>query len=350
MTIKGRGTDYNPHNRFAPRVSEAEPQDIYPDDEHPPRHPQTQVHRETVKSLISYNDSPDIAFDRSINPYRGCEHGCIYCFARPTHAYLDLSPGLDFETRLIAKINAAEVLQRELGKRSYQCAPIVIGSNTDCYQPIEKQFRITRQILEVLWQHRHPCSLITKSQIVLDDIDLLAQMAQHGLVKVMVTVTTLDDDLKRKLEPRAASGRTRLKVVEQLTAAGIPVGVLAAPMIPALNDSEMEKILIAAKTAGAESASYILLRLPLEIAELFEHWLQQHFPLRAAHVMSLIRQSRGGKNYDAQFHTRMRGTGVFAQLLETRFRRCAGALGLNQKLSTLDTAQFAVPTSQLDLW
>jgi DNA repair photolyase len=349
MSIKGRGTDYNPHNRFAPRVTAPEPQEFSDDDE-PARHPQTRVHRETAKSLISYNDSPDISFDRSINPYRGCEHGCIYCFARPTHAYLDLSPGLDFETRLLAKTNAADVLRRELGKRSYQCAPIVIGSNTDCYQPIEKQFRITRQILEVLWEHKHPCGLITKSQLILDDIDLLAQMARENLVRVSVSVTTLDNDLKRRLEPRAASGHTRLKVIAQLAQAGVPVSVLASPMIPALNDSELETILTAARNAGAESAGYILLRLPLEIAELFEHWLQAHFPLRAAHVMSLIRQSRGGRDYNAAFHQRMRGTGVFADLLETRFRRCVGALGLNAKISPLDTSRFAVPTSQLNLW
>ena len=348
MTIKGRGTDYNPHNRFSPRISVHEEDDTF-SEELPPRAPQTQVRDEIARSIISYNESPDIAFDRSINPYRGCEHGCIYCFARPTHAYLDLSPGLDFETRLIAKINAPELLRQELGKRNYRCAPIAVGINTDAYQPIEKQYRLTRQILEVLWEHRHPCHLITKSQGILDDLPMLAQMARENLVSVMFSVTTLDDDLKRKLEPRAASGKARLHAVTQLAQAGVPVGVLASPMIPALNDKELESILKAAKAAGASSAGYILLRLPLEIAELFENWLQQHFPLRAKHVMNLIRECRGGRSYDAQFHQRMRGTGVFADLLATRFQRCARVLQLDQPRPALNCDAFAVPTSQLKL-
>ncbi|HEY3698884.1 MAG TPA: PA0069 family radical SAM protein [Spongiibacteraceae bacterium] len=343
MTIKGRGTDSNPHNRYAPRIS------IIDADAEPARNPATTVRIESARSLISYNNSPDVPANRTINPYHGCEHGCIYCFARPTHAYLDLSPGLDFETQLIAKTNAAEILRKELAKPSYRCEPILIGANTDCYQPIEREYRVTRQILEVLWQHRHPCSILTKSQGICDDLSLLAQMAKEKLVKVFVSVTTLDDELKRKLEPRAASGRARINTIAQLADAGVPVGVLAAPMIPALNDKEMETILTEARQAGAESASYILLRLPLEVSELFEQWLRDHFPLRAEHVMSLIRQSRGGKNYDAQFHTRMRGTGVFADLLEARFRRVARALQFNAARTILRTDLFRVPSAQLSL-
>ena|SRR5690606_14044796 len=340
--MKGRGTDYNPANRYAPLTSEIEPEFIE-------IHADTQVSEEMARSIITYNQSPDIAFDRSINPYRGCEHGCIYCFARPTHAYLDLSPGLDFETRLFAKTNAPQLLRAELAKRNYRCAPIAIGVNTDCYQPIEKQYRLTRQILEVLWEHRHPCHIITKSQMICDDLPLLKQMAREKLVNVAITVTTLDDDLKRKLEPRAATGQARINTMAQLADAGVPVAVLASPMIPALNDNELETILNAAKQAGAEGASYIMLRLPLEIAELFENWLREHFPLRAEHVMSLIRQSRGGANYNAEFHTRMRGTGVFADLLETRFKRAVRATHLNQKRTELRTDLFRVPTTQMSL-
>ena len=264
MAIKGRGTDQNPHNRYAPRISVV---DIDAEQSEGETRPATTVRKENARSIISYNDSPDVGFSRSINPYRGCEHGCIYCFARPTHAYLDLSPGLDFETKLIAKTNAAELLRNELGKKTYTPETIVIGSNTDCYQPIEREYRLTRQLLEVFWEHRHPCALITKSQNVCDDLSLLAQMAKEKLVKVYVTVTTLEDDLKRKLEPRAASGRARINTIAQLADAGIPVGVLAAPIIPALNDHELETILTEAKQAGAESASFILLRLPLELVE-----------------------------------------------------------------------------------
>jgi DNA repair photolyase len=351
MAIKGRGTDHNPHNRFAPRISVADATaDAQDAESAAPSFPETTVRAEEARSIISYNQSPDIHFDRSINPYRGCEHGCIYCFARPSHAYLDLSPGLDFETRLTAKTNAPDVLRRELAKPGYRCAPIALGVNTDAYQPIEKQYRLTRQLLEVLWEHRHPCTLITKSQLICDDLPLLAQMAREKLVKVNISVTTLDDDLKRKLEPRAASGNARIHTMARLADAGIPVGVLAAPMIPALNDSELEAILEAAKQAGAESASYILLRLPLEVSELFEQWLQEHFPLRATHVMSLVRQSRDGRNYDSQFHKRMRGTGVFAELLATRFKRASRALHLNEHPTVLACDRFRVPSNQMTLW
>jgi DNA repair photolyase len=351
MAIKGRGTDHNPHNRFAPRISVADADaQAQQADPAAPSFPKTFVRVEQARSIISYNQSPDVPFDRSINPYRGCEHGCIYCFARPTHAYLDLSPGLDFETQLIAKTNAAELLRKELAKPGYRCAAITLGANTDPYQPIEKQYRLTRQLLEVLWEHRHPCAIITKSQLICDDLPLLAQLAREKLVKVFISVTTLDDDLKRKLEPRAASGNARLHTMARLADAGIPVGVLAAPMIPALNDSEIEAILEAAKQAGALSASYILLRLPLEVSELFEQWLQEHFPLRADHVMSLVRQSRDGHNYDPQFHTRMRGTGVFAELLATRFKRASRALHLNESPAVLACDRFRVPSNQMTLW
>jgi DNA repair photolyase len=344
MAIKGRGTAHNPANRFAPRHSTA---DAAPDA--CDRIPATIVSAERARSIISYNRSPDIPFDRSINPYRGCEHGCIYCFARPTHAYLDLSPGLDFETKLSAKLNAADCLRAELAKPGYRCATITIGANTDPYQPIEHTYRLSRQLLEVLWEHRHPCVLITKSQAICDDLPLLARMAEHRLVKVMISVTTLDDDLKRRLEPRAANGRARLAALAQLAQAGVPVGVLAAPMIPTLNDAELETILAAARAAGAESAGYVLLRLPREVTGLFEQWLREHFPLRAKHVMSLIHQSRGGRAYDARFHQRMRGTGVFAELLAARFRRQCRALGLNCQVTSLRTDLFRVPSAQLTL-
>jgi DNA repair photolyase len=271
--------------------------------------------------------------------------------SRPTHAYLDLSPGLDFETRLVAKLNTAELLRRELAKPGYRCAPIALGTNTDPYQPIEADYRLTRQLLEVLWEHRHPCSIVTKGQRILDDLPLLAKMAGEGLVKVFVSVTTLDDELKRRLEPRAAGGRARLRVIEALSGAGIPLGVMAAPMIPALNDHELETILEAAHAAGARSGGYVLLRLPLEVAPLFEQWLQAHYPLRAAHVLSLIRQSRDGRHNDAQFHSRMRGNGVFADLIATRFRRACHRLGLDRERAPLRCDLFRVPgrTEQMTL-
>ena len=349
MAIKGRGTADNPANRFAPRISVrelgTEPAAIEPWASEP-RAIATEVRAEQARHIISYNDSPDIAFDRSINPYRGCEHGCIYCFARPTHAYLDLSPGLDFETKLSAKVNAAACLRAELAKPGYRCQPIAIGANTDPYQPIEQQYRITRQVLEVLWEHRHPCVILTKSRRILEDLPLLTKLAEERLVQVMVSVTTLDDELKRRLEPRAASGSARLDAIARLSAAGVPVGVLAAPMIPALNDAELETILAAARDAGARSAGYVLLRLPLELASLFEGWLQEHYPGRAAHVLSLIRQSRGGRDYDAQFHQRMRGRGVFADMLAQRFQLGCRRLGLGGRESNLRADLFRVPGAQ----
>jgi len=290
--------------------------------------PVTECRAVDARSIISRNSSPDIPFSQSINPYQGCEHGCIYCYARPTHAYLDLSPGIDFETRLTYKRNAAAVLERELARPGYECSCITLGANTDPYQPVEKEHGITRQLLEVLRRQRHPVAIITKSALVTRDIDILAEMAADGLCSVAMSITTLDADLKRALEPRAASGPARLAAVAALASAGIPVTVLFAPAIPALNDSEMETILTRSRDAGATAAAYILLRLPLEIRELFFEWLQQHYPLRAQHVISVLRQCRGGVDYDSRFGHRMRGTGTFAELLSQRFRVTCKRLGL----------------------
>lgn len=310
----------------------------------------TECRPETAKSIIATNRSPDIPFEQSINPYRGCEHGCVYCFARPTHAYLDLSPGLDFETRLTWKTNAAELLEDALRKPGYRCSPIAMGTNTDPYQPVEKRYRVTRKILEVAQRFQHPVTITTKSQLVLRDIDLLAELAQDRLASVAISVTTLDRDLKRAMEPRTPDGETRLKTMETLANAGIPVTLLLAPVIPALNDDEFETILERAAEAGASSAAYILLRLPLEIAHLFEEWLQTHYPMRAEHVMSLVKQSRGGRKYDTRFGHRMRGTGHFADLLSARFRIASKRLGLDQRDydAALDCSRFTVPPASGD--
>lgn len=330
--IKTRGTGAQPANRYQPQRIEAASDDwpLDPDDDLTPDSLATQVDDEKVRTIISTNQSPDVPFEQSINPYRGCEHGCIYCFARPTHAYWDFSPGLDFETRLIAKTGAADRLREALDKPNYRCKPIALGMNTDAYQPLEKQRRITRELLEVMRDYRHPVTIITKGGLVLRDLDLLAELATDGLCSVSVSLTTLDNDLKRRLEPRAASPATRLKVVRELTAAGIPTSVLLAPMIPFINDAEMEALLEAAAGAGAKQAGWILLRLPLEIAELFEDWLQRHYPDRAEHVMARIRDMRGGKVYEGAFGKRMRGQGVYADLLSQRFKRACRQLGLNQ--------------------
>ena len=280
-----------------------------------------------AKSVITTNDSPDVGFEQSINPYRGCSHGCVYCFARPTHAYLGLSPGLDFETRLFYKDNAVELLRAELGKRNYRCKPIALGINTDGWQPLERRMQVSRSILAVLAECRHPVNIVTKSTLILRDLDLLQDLARDHLVSVMVSITSLDAGLKRSLEPRAAAPPARLKVIEQLSAAGVRVGVLVAPVIPALTDHELEQILEAARAVGATSAGYVLLRLPHEVKDLFREWLAEHYPDRAKHVMSVINQSRGGKDYQAEFGTRMVGTGVFAQLLRTRFDLARRRLG-----------------------
>ncbi|TDR44423.1 PA0069 family radical SAM protein [Pseudomonas [fluorescens] ATCC 17400] len=344
---RGRGTATNLHNRFAPTVSVAEDDGWY--QEVPPTQG-TEVRIETAKTIITRNTSPDLPFDRSINPYRGCEHGCIYCYARPSHAYWDMSPGLDFETKLIAKSNAAEVLEQQLSKPGYVCAPINLGSNTDPYQPIEREYKITRQTLEVLLRYRHPVTIVTKGSLILRDLDLLTALARQRLVAVMISLTSLDDELKRILEPRAAAPKARLRAIRVMRQAGIPVGVLCSPMIPMINDSELESLLAEAHAAGAQSAAYMMLRLPLEVAPLFEEWLAAHYPQRAAHVMSLVRQVRGGEVYDSRFGVRMRGEGPFADLLAQRFAKAIKRLGLDRREGfNLDCSAFCPPGRQLAL-
>jgi DNA repair photolyase len=353
-SIKGRGSLSNRESRYSDtRVVAPEHNDWAPgvddngNESLEPASVVTETRRETAKSIIASNRSPDIPFDQSINPYRGCEHGCIYCYARPTHAWLDLSPGLDFETRLSYKHNAAEQLEAELRAPGYRCKSITLGANTDPYQPIEKQYRITRQLLQVLQRFRHPVAIITKSHLVSRDIDILAEMAADNLCSVAISVTTLDHDLKRAMEPRTPTAAMRLQTMERLASAGIPVNLLLAPVIPALNDHEIETIVEQAASAGAASASYILLRLPLEIRELFHEWLQQHYPLRAEHVISLIRQARGGKDYDTRFGHRMRGTGAFADLIARRFalacERHGLACGREDYQASLDPGKFSLP-------
>lgn len=344
---RGRGTASNPHNRFAPKRSVAEDDGWY---QEVPLTQGTEVRFETAKSIITRNSSPDLPFDRSINPYRGCEHGCIYCYARPSHAYWDLSPGLDFETKLIAKSNAAALLEQQLSKPGYRCAPINLGSNTDPYQPIEREQQLTRRTLEVLLRYRHPVTIVTKGSLILRDLDLLAELARQRLVAVMISLTTLDDELKRILEPRAAAPKARLRAIRVMREAGIPVGVLCSPMIPMINDSELESLLAEAHAAGAQSAAYMMLRLPLEVAPLFEEWLAAHYPQRAAHVLSLIRQSRGGELYDSRFGSRMRGEGPFAELLAQRFAKALKRLGLNRREGfALDCSAFCPPGGQMSL-
>jgi DNA repair photolyase len=305
-------------------------------------HPDTRVTEERARSIISRNDSPDIGFSQSVNPYRGCEHGCVYCFARPSHAYLDLSPGLDFETRLYAKTNAAERLRHELAKPGYVPLPIALGINTDAYQPIERRYRITREVLEVLAECRHPVSLITKSGLVERDLDLLSSMAREKLVTVHFSITTLDNRLASKMEPRATAPHGKLRAMRALHEAGVPVGVMVAPVVPMITDRELEHILEAAHAHGARGAGYVLLRLPHELKEVWREWLQLHYPDRAAHVMSLVRQMRGGKDYDSTFGKRMRGEGPFADLIATRFAKAHKRLGFG-RLPALDGSRFVAP-------
>ncbi|MDH3232710.1 MAG: PA0069 family radical SAM protein [Alphaproteobacteria bacterium] len=303
----------------------------------------TTVSVDASRTVLARNTSPDIPFDRSINAYRGCEHGCVYCYARPTHAWMGLSPGLDFETKLFAKPNAPALLRTALAGSGYQCAPIAMGTNTDPYQPIERDYRITRGLLKVLDECSHPLTIVTKSALVLRDLDILSAMAKRNLVKVSLSVTTLDRGLSRRMEPRAATPVRRLETIEALARAGVPTGVMAAPMIPALNDHEMESILEAAAQAGASEAGYILLRLPLEIKTLFREWLEAHKPDKAKHVFSLVRQTRGGELYKAKFGERMKGEGPYAALLKGRFDAAIRRLGLNEQSFDLDTASFAPP-------
>jgi DNA repair photolyase len=305
--------------------------------------PETTVIEEHVKSILSRNNSPDLSFDLSINPYRGCEHGCVYCFARPTHSYLGLSPGLDFETRIIAKVNAAERLREALAARGYQPSPINIGAATDAYQPIERKLLITRGLIEVMAECAHPFSLVTKSSGVERDLDLVAPMAARGLVEVYVSVTSLDPALARMLEPRAAAPHRRIKTIEALARAGVPVGVSVSPIIPFINEPEIERILEVAAGAGATSAFGIVVRLPWEVNPIFQRWLDQHFPDRAARVMARIREMRGGRDYDASFASRMRGEGVWAQLIAQRLAKARRRFGLDRERRALDVTQFRKP-------
>src|SRR5882672_6340109 len=303
----------------------------------------TEVIVDATRTIIARNKSPDISFDRSINPYRGCEHGCIYCFARPTHAYLGLTPGVDFESRLFAKPNAAELLAKELSAPGYVPKVIAMGTNTDPYQPLEKKMRITRSILEVLRDFRHPVAIVTKSPLILRDLDILSEMASMGLAKAALSITTLDRKLARAMEPRAGTPARRLQAIQGLSDAGVPAGVMFAPAIPALNDSEMEAVLSAAAGHGARSAGYVLLRLPLEIKDLFREWLEVHQPDRARHVMALVRSMRGGKDYDANWNSRMTGTGPYAQVMARRFHMAVKRLGLNQPSAPLAVHRFKRP-------
>jgi DNA repair photolyase len=325
--LKGRGATINPAGRFASTRQQAVDDGWY--QEATPDSIATEVRPEAARTVISRNDSPDIPFAQSINPYRGCEHGCVYCYARPSHAYADLSPGIDFETRLFYKADAARLLRAELARPAYRPQPIMLGANTDPYQPVEKRLRVTRDILEVLWQARHPVTIVTKGALVLRDLDLLQDLARLNLVRVTVSLTTLDPGLKRTLEPRAASPQARLRVIAKLARAGVPVGVLTAPLIPAVNDAELESLLEAAAAAGATRAGYVLLRLPHEVKDLFRAWLEQHLPLRAAHVMSLVQQARGGRDNDPRFGHRMRGAGPWAAMLRARFELARKRLGLD---------------------
>ena len=347
--IKGRGTALAMEGRFETLHREAvddgwEPLDSDDEAAHRPG-PRTQVMIEKARSIITRNRSPDIFFSLSINPYRGCEHGCIYCYARPNHAYLGLSPGLDFETRLFAKVNAPELLRAELSRDSYQCEPIHIGGVTDPYQPVERQFRITRQVLEIALERRQPVTLITKGSLVERDIDLLAELARQNLTTVFLTVTTLEGSIARRLEPRASAPWRRLESIRRLSSAGIPVGVSIGPVIPFINDHEIETILGACREAGAKSAHYTIIRLPLEVSPLFEQWLQAHFPDRAKRVMHRIQDMRDGRNYDSSYFSRMRGEGVLAQLIRMRFDNTSRKLGLDRERPELRTDLFVKPTA-----
>jgi DNA repair photolyase len=338
----GRGARSNASGRY--EAEQREPFDDGWGDEDPlPLTRETVVSRDTSRTVIARNTSPDLGFDRSINPYRGCEHGCSYCYARPTHAWLGLSPGLDFETRILAKPDAAALLEKELRRPGYSPKPMALGTNTDPYQPVERRLRITRAVLEVLAAHGHPLTIVTKSALVARDIDILAPMAAQNLAWVAISITTLDSKLARVMEPRAATPARRLETVRALSDAGIPVAVMVAPVIPGLNDHEIESILEAAKKAGAVRATHVLLRLPLELKTLFREWLETAAPERAGRVMSLVRQTRGGKDYDANWRSRQTGTGPVAELIGKRVRNAVRRLGLDTQLPPLDTSRFHLP-------
>jgi DNA repair photolyase len=349
---RGRGAKTNASGRYESQTREAF-DDGWTEEDPQPAQVQTTLQAERAKTILTRNDSPDIGFDRSINPYRGCEHGCIYCYARPAHAYMGLSPGIDFETRLFFKPDAAQLLEKELSKPGYKVAPVHIGGNTDPYQPAERKLQITRAVLEVLERFGHPATVITKSALIVRDADILARMAARDLVRVAISITSLDRKLARSMEPRAATPERRFWAVKQLKAAGVPVGVSFAPCIPGLNDHEMEAVLQRAAEAGADGAGYITLRLPLEIKDLFREWLEADYPDRARKVMSLVRQMRGGKDYDPQWGARMTGHGPVADLMRTRFRRASKALfpASERRPLRLDLFQLPQkPKAQLDLF
>ncbi|MBR9649692.1 PA0069 family radical SAM protein [Thalassobius aquimarinus] len=347
----GRGAGSNDVGRFE-RFQREPIADSWDGDESLPV-VRTEVREERPRSVITYNRSPDLPFDRSINPYRGCEHGCIYCFARPSHAYLGLSPGLDFETRLVARPGAAEVLASELRRPSYKVAPIAIGTNTDPYQPVERDMEVTRSCLQVLREFRHPVAVVTKGTLIERDIDILSDMARDGLVRVGISVTTLDSVLSRRMEPRVPSPKRRLAVIRRLADAGVPVRIMTSPIVPGLSDTEIEALLRAGRDAGASAASWIMLRLPREVSPLFQRWLAEHYPDRAGRVMARLREMHGGKEYDARWGRRMRGEGVYAEMIANRFALAAKRLGLDKPQPALRCDLFRVPKragDQLDLF
>lgn len=357
--LKGRGAVTNMAGRYETQVTEIIDDGWWHDDQDQLATSKTCVTHEVAKTILTRNQSPDLPFSVSLNPYRGCEHGCIYCFARPTHSYLGLSPGLDFETRLFAKVNAAELLRRELAAPSYRPDSIAIGVNTDAYQPCERKLQLTRQVLQVLQECQHPVGLITKSSLIERDIDVLTIMAKQRLAAAAITITTLDHDISRALEPRAASPTRRLETIRRLANAGIPVSVSVAPIIPFITEQELEKVLTAAVEAGATSAGYTILRLPWEVNPLFQQWLETHFPERAQRVMNRVRDMRGGKDYDANFGVRMHGEGVWADMIRQRFEKTIARLGINKSSRfSLDTTKFRKPinvpvnnnTDQLDFF
>jgi len=344
--LRGRGALSNAVGRYEKQTRVLLDDGWDAEDPLPPL--RTEVIVDSTRSIIAHNQSPDISFDQSINPYRGCEHGCIYCFARPSHAWLGMSPGADFESRILVKPNAAELLAKELSAPGYVPRVIAMGTNTDPYQPLERRMRITRQILEVLRDYRHPVAIVTKSPLILRDLDILSDMAAQGLAKAALSVTTLDRRLARVMEPRAGTPPRRLRTIAALARAGVPAGVMFAPAIPALNDHEMEAVLTAARDAGARSAGYVLLRLPLEIKDLFREWLEANAPDRARHVMALVRQMRGGKDYDSRWNTRMKGTGPYAELMGRRFHMAVKRLGLNRPGPPLSVEKFHRPARSGD--
>jgi len=350
---KGRGATRNPEGRFEKEAREAFYDGWDSPLEEKPGRPRTVVTVERARSIISRNDSPDIPFTQSINPYHGCEHGCIYCYARPSHAYLNLSPGIDFETRLFAKTNAAALLQAELARSDYTCDCITIGANTDPYQPVEREWKVTRSILEVLAACDHPFAIVTKNAMVERDLDILEAMAAKNLVQVYISITTLDHEIARRMEPRASAPARRIEAIRRLARAGVPTGVMVAPVVPFLTEAAIESVLEAAREAGADRAGYTLMRLPWEVKGLFKDWLEHNFPLKAAHVMSRVRAMRGGRENDPQFGSRMRGAGEMAALLSRRFDSACQRLGLNHiRRGPLDTTKFRPPKAggQMDLF